>query len=218
MSALLSQSHNNIDIHNDTYVVCQHECSRLNDKLVRFLIFHNGSRQTCSSAGLATGVHSSRTELLHLPSTSTAVTRDQICNTLNLQFHKHIIYEWKEIVIMLLALSKVRDTLIQVVNKLATNDTAADIVTKYIYTQIFLLCPSNDRTNHSFRWKIKCYLANGGKNRENLLQKVALCSTWITNNTDIDISSEVCAFLCNFMNATKQHQQNSTFHLIITCT
>jgi len=52
---------------------------------------------------------------------------------------------------------------------------------------------------------------------EKLLEKVALCSTWITNNTNIDISSKVRAFLCHFMNATKQHQQNSTLHLIITC-
>jgi len=55
------------------------------------------------------------------------------------------------------------------------------------------------------------------KNSKKLLEKVALCSAWITHDTDIDISSQVCAFLCNFMNAAKQHQQNSTFHLIIAC-
>jgi len=55
-------------------------------------------------------------------------------------------------------------------------------------------------------------------NSENLLEKVALCRTGITDNTDIDISAEVCSFLRDFMYTTKQHQQDSTFYLVITCT
>jgi len=45
---------------------------------------------------------------------------------------------------------------------------------------------------------------------------MALCRAWITNNTDIDVTTQVRSFLRDFMNATEQHQQNSTFHLIIT--
>ena len=55
------------------------------------------------------------------------------------------------------------------------------------------------------------------KEHEGLLEEVALCSAWITHDTDIDITTEICAFLGNFMNATEQHQQNSTFYLVITC-
>ena len=57
--------------HTDTYIVCKHQCSGLNDKLMRFLILDDGSSQACCCAGFAAGVHSSRTKLLHLPSTST---------------------------------------------------------------------------------------------------------------------------------------------------
>jgi len=79
--------------HIDAYVVCEHESSGLNDKLVRFLVFDNSSCQTGRSARLATGVHSSRTELLHLPLTPTpaiidlSVTRHTLHVDLSLQKH-----------------------------------------------------------------------------------------------------------------------------------
>ena len=54
-----------------THIVCKHECSGFDDKLLRLLILDNSSGQTCGSASLATGVHGSGTELLHLPSITT---------------------------------------------------------------------------------------------------------------------------------------------------
>ena len=90
--------------HTDTYIVSKHECSSLNDKLVRFFVFDNSRRQTCSCAGLATRVDSSRTELLHLPSTSTAPATTNYTMQCHVQIQKHNVIMDRDSVIILLAL------------------------------------------------------------------------------------------------------------------
>lgn len=44
---------------------------------------------------------------------------------------------------------------------------------------------------------------------------MALGSAGVAHNTDIDIPSEVSFLCCDFGNSAKQHQEHSTFDLII---
>lgn len=49
-----------------------------------------------------------------------------------------------------------------------------------------------------------------------LLEDLALGSTGVSDNTNINIPSEVCFLCCNFRNSTKQHKEHSTFDFIIS--
>lgn len=48
-----------------------------------------------------------------------------------------------------------------------------------------------------------------------LLQQLAFGSARISNDTDVDVATQMGSLEGHLGNATKEHQKNSTFHLLI---
>lgn len=50
-----------------TYIVCQHQSSSLDNKLMRLLVSHHSSGETGGTGGLPAGIDRTGAELFHMP-------------------------------------------------------------------------------------------------------------------------------------------------------
>lgn len=51
-----------------------------------------------------------------------------------------------------------------------------------------------------------------------ILEELALGSTWVSNDADVDVSSQRCSLHGRLGNASEQHQQDAALHLVVACT
>lgn len=51
-----------------------------------------------------------------------------------------------------------------------------------------------------------------------ILEELALSSAGVSNDADVDISSQRGPFHGRLGNASKQHQQDAALHLVVACT